>query len=47
MTPQSAFKEIFIQVVQARNLFKKPYYLVKKDTWTPVTSLNKRALNLL
>ena len=29
MTPQSAFKEIFIQ---ARNLFKKPYHSVKKNT---------------
>ena len=30
MTPQSAFKEIFIQVIQVRNLFKKPYHSVKK-----------------
>ena len=30
MTPQSAFKEIFIQVIQARNLFQKPYHSVEK-----------------
>ena len=30
MTPQSTFKEIFIQVIQARNLFQKPYHSVKK-----------------
>ena len=30
MTPQSTFKEIFIQVIQARNLFQKPFHSVKK-----------------
>ena len=40
MKLQSAFKEIFIQVIQAKNL-------LKKDTWTPVTFFNKRTFHLL